>query len=121
MSDDNKSIRIAYDEIDPWIKEAISEYGPDGFEADPICSIDLKVTKVRGRIPSCALTLLFHIDFQDEIFFVAMDWNMRSANHKCKLVEWREELEKFIALTQPSKQIVPPDQIPQPTDPPLNS
>jgi hypothetical protein len=95
MEETGPQTRITYDEVDDWIKDAIRDHGPEGIKVDDSATIDFKMTKLRGKTDSYAITMLFHIDFQDEVFFVAMDWNRKTFNHKCSLAEWRERLAEF--------------------------
>jgi hypothetical protein len=95
MDDDyGPQIRIPIDEVDDWVKDACAEYGPEGLVLDDVASIDLKTTKLRGKSKIHALTMIFHVDHQEEVFFVAMDINKKQMKLKCLLKEWRGALEE---------------------------
>jgi hypothetical protein len=36
--------------------------------------------------------MIFHVDYQDEVFFVAVDVNRNQMKLKCYLKEWRDAL-----------------------------
>jgi len=94
MSEDyGPQVRIPLAEVDDWIKDACEKYGPEGLVLDDVASIDLKTTKLRGKSKVHALTMIFHVDYQDEVFFVAVDVNQKQMKLKCLLKEWRDALD----------------------------
>jgi len=99
IDEDGPTIRIHSNEIEPWIMDALNEYGPSDLVLDETAAINLKITRLRGKCKKYAMTMLFHCDYQDEVFFVVLDWNRRTKNLKCNLADWRAELEKFAPVS----------------------